>query len=105
MRIEARIGARLLGLPLLRLDAEILLLPAHASDTESQEAHAGSHAESHVKESHSPPAISTASTARIPRPREVSAPPGSILARAIALAEQSGDSLRRSYEERLDDLR
>lgn len=78
MRIEARIRARLLGLPLLRLDAEIALLPAQAAGAE-----------------HAP--------ARVPPPREVSARPGSILARAIALTEQSGDSLRRDDEERPDD--
>jgi len=83
--VEARVRGRLFGAPILRLDAELVLVPARAGEQQ-------------------PVAISDRSNPRpdpstrpAPAPSAVGAVrPGSALARAVALADQSARTLRRS---------
>lgn len=79
--VEAQIRARLFGAPILRLDAEVVLTPARADRV-------GATAPASI-EPNSPPRRST------PMPPR-SGPPGSALAEAAALVEQTSQSLRQA---------
>lgn len=81
--VEARIRARLLGAPVLRLDAEAVLAPTRTDPVEE------------VDTVGSPRTQPPGAPPPAPPPALRRAPPGSALAEAVSLVEQGAESLRR----------
>ena len=81
--VEAQVRARLLGAPILRLDAVVVLSPARAAAAADDEA------------SNSTILMDPRAAPALPPPR-----PGTGLADAISLVEQSADTLRLSHRNR-----
>lgn len=79
--VEARVRGRLFGAPILRLDAELVLAPTRAD--EQQRVEVSDRPDPATRAAPAPPAVGAVR-------------PGSALARAVALADQSAQTLRRN---------
>ena len=89
--VEAQIRARLLGAPILRLDAVVVLSPARAATTNDTDKSAWPDS----TRPDSTKLIDPPAAPALPRPR-----PGTRLADAITLVEQSAGTLRHSNRSR-----